>query len=374
MFEGTEGAGTLPGVLSAAATTDGDREAIVDGPLRWTFADLAAQATRFARGLVASGVAPGDRIGLWAPNSAAWAAAAFGVWATGASLVPVNTRYKGPEAAYILGTAQCRLLLAVNGFLSTDVVAALDDAGRPDCIREVVVLDGEPSRGAVSGAEFLERADGAPAGEVERRSAAIDADDIANILFTSGTTGRPKGAMLRHGATVRAYRTWADLVGLRRGDRYLVVYPFAHSAGLHSGLIACVLTGATLVPHPVFDVPSVLRRVADERITMLPGPPAVLQSLLDHPDLGAHDLSSLRLSVTGAAVVPVEMIKRMYAELPFETIVTAYGLTESTGFATSCRHDDDPETIATTCGGAIPDVEVRVVDDDGTEVAPRRAR
>jgi acyl-CoA synthetase (AMP-forming)/AMP-acid ligase II len=175
--------------------------------------------------------------------------------------------------------------------------------------------------------------------------------------------------MLRHAATVKAYQTWSELVGLRHGDRYLGVYPFAHSAGLHSVLLACVLQGATLVPHPVFDVPTVLRRVEEERITMLPGPPAVLQSILDHPDRDAHDLSSLRLTVTGAAVVPVEMVKRLYEELPFENIVTAYGLTESTGFATSCRYDDDPETIATTCGRAIPDVEVVVADEKGSEVS-----
>jgi acyl-CoA synthetase (AMP-forming)/AMP-acid ligase II len=174
--------------------------------------------------------------------------------------------------------------------------------------------------------------------------------------------------MLRHGASVRAYTAWSDVVGLRAGDRYLIVNPFFHAFGLKAGILASLLKGATIVPHPVFDVPSVMKRVDEERITMLPGPPAIYQTILDHPDLGSYDLSSLRLSVTGAAAVPVEMIRRMREELTFRTIVTGYGLTEATGIATMCRHDDDPEIISTTSGRAIPDVEVRVVDDDGGEV------
>jgi acyl-CoA synthetase (AMP-forming)/AMP-acid ligase II len=126
--------------------------------------------------------------------------------------------------------------------------------------------------------------------------------------------------------------------------------------------------GATIVPHPTFDVPSVMRRVDEERITMLPGAPAIYQTILDHPDLGRFDLSSLRLAVTGAATVPVEMIRRMASELTFTKIVTGYGLTESTGVVTMCRHTDDPETIANTAGRPIPDIEVRTVDDAGNDV------
>jgi acyl-CoA synthetase (AMP-forming)/AMP-acid ligase II len=168
---------------------------------------------------------------------------------------------------------------------------------------------------------------------------------------------------------VRAYDAWATEVGLREGDRYLIVNPFFHCFGLKAGILACLIKGATIVPHPVFDVPSVMRRVDAERITMLPGPPAVYQTILDHPDLDRFDLSSLRLAVTGAATVPVEMIRRMASELTFRTIVTGYGLTEATGIATMCRHTDDPETIAHTAGRAIPGVEVAVVDEKGHALA-----
>src|SRR5439155_10416399 len=187
---------------------------------------------------------------------------------------------------------------------------------------------------------------------------------------TSGTTGRPKGAMLTHGATVRAYDAWATVVGLRAGDRYLVVNPFFHSFGLNAGIVAALVKGATIIPHAVFDVDAVMKRAAEEQVSMLPGPPTIYQSILDHPHVAEFDMSSLRLAVTGAAPVPVELIRRMRSELGFETIVTGYGLTEATGIATMCRHDDDPETISTTSGRAIPDVEVQTVDGDGKPVAP----
>jgi acyl-CoA synthetase (AMP-forming)/AMP-acid ligase II len=202
------------------------------------------------------------------------------------------------------------------------------------------------------------------------RAGAIDGEDLSDILFTSGTTGHPKGAMLRHAAGIKAYDAWSSVVGLREGDRYLIINPFFHAFGLKAGILASLVKGATILPQPVFDVPTVMERVPRDRISMLPGPPAIYQTILNHPDLASFDMSSLRLAVTGAAPIPVELVTRMKEVLGFETVVTGYGLTESHGIATMCRHDDDPETIATTDGRAIPDVEVLVVDDDGNEVPP----
>jgi acyl-CoA synthetase (AMP-forming)/AMP-acid ligase II len=147
-----------------------------------------------------------------------------------------------------------------------------------------------------------------------------------------------------------------------------VVNPFFHSFGLKAGILASLIKGATIVPHAVFNVDTVMQRVAEERISMLPGPPTVYQSILDHPEVGDFDLSTLRLAVTGAAPVSVELIRRMREELRFETVVTGYGLTEATGIATMCRHDDPPETISKTAGRAIPGTEVIVVDDDNNPV------
>jgi acyl-CoA synthetase (AMP-forming)/AMP-acid ligase II len=165
------------------------------------------------------------------------------------------------------------------------------------------------------------------------------------------------------------FETWAEIVGLRAGDRYLVVNPFFHTFGYKAGIIACLLRGATIVPQPVFDVPAVLDLIERERISVLPGPPTLFQSILDAPERAARDLSSLRLVVTGAAVIPVVLVERMRDELAVETVLTAYGLTEATGTVTMCRQGDDPETIATTSGRAIPDTEVRIVDAGGVEVA-----
>ena len=359
---------TIPAVLARAAQRFGGCEALVDERARMTYAELAEAASCTARALIASGIEPGDRVSIWAPNATEWAVAALGVHTAGAVLVPLNTRFKAAEAAYILDRADVRILFTVTDFLATNYVELLQAVERPPALEEVVVLRGAPADDTVSWADFQARAEQATAEDVAARGAALQGDDLSDVLFTSGTTGRPKGAMLAHSASVRAYASWADVVGLREGDRYLIVNPFFHAFGLKAGILASIITGATMVPHAVFDVDTVMQRVSEEHISMLPGPPTVYQSILDHPRVGEFDMSSLRLSVTGAAAVPVEMINRMRAELGFETIVTGYGLTEATGIATMCRHDDDPITISTTSGRAIPGIEVIVVDEKGAPV------
>ena len=362
------GPATIPAVLRRAAEQYGAAEAVVDGNTRLTFTQLAAEAETVARALVASGVGGGDRVALWAPNSGAWIVASFGVYLAGAVLVPLNTRYKGEEAAHILRTSGAVLLLTVTDFLDSDYVAMLETVGDLDELREIVVLSGAVPATTVAWDAFVARAQTVAADAVAAREAAIGPDTTSDIIFTSGTTGAPKGAMLTHGASVRTYTAWSELVGLQAGDRYLLVYPFFHTAGLKSGILASVLTGSTVLPHAVFDPVSVMHRVANERITMLPGPPTVFQSILNHPDINAYDLSSLRLSVTGAAVVPVSVVERMRDELKFENVVTGYGLTETTGTVSMCRHDDPPDVIAQTVGRPLPGVELRVVDDDGRDV------
>jgi acyl-CoA synthetase (AMP-forming)/AMP-acid ligase II len=354
---------TIPRALARAAQEFADDEALVDEQRRLSFAQLAAAVDDATAALLATGIAPGDRVAIWAPNIAPWVVASLAVHAAGAVLVPCNTRFKGPEAAYVLERADARLLFTVTDFLQTDYVELLRDAPPVPSLEEIVVLRGTTADATTSWDDFIELGRSVPRDDVIARRDAIGRDDLCNILFTSGTTGKPKGAMLAHEPTVRAYTAWSDVVGLQRGDRYLVVNPFFHSFGLNAGILAAILKGATIIPHAVFDVDSVMARVDEERVTMLPGVPTIYQSFLDHPRRADYDLSTLRLSVTGAASVPVELIRRMRTELTFTTIVTGYGLTEATGIATMCRHDDDVETIATTAGRAIPDVEVVVADD-----------
>jgi len=360
---------TVAAALERAAELFGEREALVDGDLRVNYVELLGQVDEAARSLVAIGIEAGDRVAIWAQNIAEWVIAACAIHRSGAVLVPLNTRCKRPEATYILDNAGVRLLFTVSEFLGTDYVDLLGDRSAVPSLEHVVLLRGPSRPNSMAWSEFLAMAENVPSDAAALRAAALTPDDLCDILFTSGTTGLPKGAMLTHGASVRAYWSWSTVVGLTEGDRYLIINPFFHGFGLKSGILACILMGATNLPHPVFDVPSVMRRVEEERITMLPGPPTVYQTMLDHPDLHRFDLSSLRLSVTGAATVPVEMILRMRSEMTFKTIVTGYGLTEATGIATMCRHTDDPEIIANTAGRAIPDIEVIVANEHRQPVA-----
>ncbi len=345
---------TIPAALDAAAASWPAAEAVVDGDVRLTFGELRSRALDVARALVASGVDTGDRVALWAPNSADWIVTSFGVYYAGAVLVPLNTRYRGEEAGHILRTSGARLLFTVGSFLDVDYVASLSGVAGLDALAETVLM---PSP------EFLARGATVPVDDVLARAASVGPDDISDIIFTSGTTGAPKGAMLRHGASVETYVEWSALVDLREGDRYLCVYPFFHTAGLKSGVLACVLRGAAIHPQPLFDVPVVLSTVAREGITMLPGPPTVFQTIINHPDLASFDLSSVRSSVTGAAVVPVETIRQMRSVLGIRTVVTGYGMTETTGTISMCRFDDPPEVIATTVGRPLPGVSVRIAGD-----------
>ncbi len=363
---------TVPGAVHRAASLWPDDEAVVDRGTRLTFTHLDAAVREAAKAFVATGLQPGDRASVWAPNLHQWIVAALGLYAAGGVLVPLNTRFKGAEAAHVLRTSGARFLFTVTDFLDTNYVELPDDAGARDLVEEIVIVEGSTPEGTVSWSDFLARGaaieDAAALDkEVDAREAALTGDTMSDIIFTSGTTGAPKGAMLRHGASVRLYDAWSGVVGLRHGDRYLVVYPFFHTAGLKSGLLASLLKGATLLPHLVFDPATVMSLVQAERVTMLPGPPAIYQTILN-TDVSEYDLSSLRLAVTGAAVVPVELVVKLREELGFDSVVTGYGLTETTGTVAMCRHDDDPEIIAHTSGRPLDGIEMQIFGADGTQV------
>ncbi len=341
---------TIPRLVETAAAAYGDSEAVVDGERRVTFAELAELVHAAAGECIRLGVEPGDRVGIWAPNTLEWIVAGLGALAAGGVLVPLNTRYKGEEAAWILDRSAAKLCFVSPPFLGNDYPA---------------MLSGWGGQAVVLGPALWE---GGPTHDVSSRMGGVYPDHTGDLIFTSGTTGKPKGVVTTHAQTLQVFDTWARIVGLRTGDRYLVVNPFFHTFGYKAGIIACLLRGATIVPQPVFDVPAVLDLIERERITVLPGPPTLHQSILDAPDRATRDLSSLRLVVTGAAVVPVVLVERLRDELAVETVLTAYGLTEATGTVTMCRQGDDPETIATTSGRAIPDTEVRIVDPEGNEL------
>jgi acyl-CoA synthetase (AMP-forming)/AMP-acid ligase II len=374
--------GTIPALVENAGRRHGATEALVstEDAVRVTYAGLAGEVDRYARGFVAAGVGAGDRVALWAPNSPEWMLAALGALRAGAVLVPLNTRFKGGEAAYILRSSGAGVLVTVRGFLGVDYPALLagEDAG---ALNRVVLLRDAEGDGAGAGvgagsgtgslglATFLTEGETVDAAITAARAADVAPDDVSDLIFTSGTTGRPKGAATTHAQSLRTFGTWSSIVGLTAGDRYLVVNPFFHTFGYKAGILACLMAGATVVPEPVFDAGGVMARIEAERISVLPGPPTLYQTLLADPARATHDLSSLRLGVTGAAVVPVELVQSMREELGFSTVLTAYGLTESCGTVTMCRRSDPPEVVASTSGRAIPGLEVRAVVE-GKEVPP----
>ncbi|MCD9144625.1 AMP-binding protein [Streptomyces albireticuli] len=381
---------SVPRLVRTAAARYADREAVVEGRTRIGFAQLAGRVEQAAAGCLAAGVEAGDRVAVWAPNTLDWIVASLGAVSAGAVLVPVNTRLKGAEAVEVLARTRARLLFVTGTFLGTSYVAALRRAagraagqgseggsgpvrgplpGLPE-LREVVVLADDAPAEFRTWKEFLAAGESQPGWAVRARANAVGPDAPSDIMFTSGTTGEPKGVVVTHAQTLRAFGAWCDLAGLRRGDRYLIVSPFSHTFGYKAGVLACLMRGATMVPQSVFAADTVLANATTERISVLPGPPTLLQALLDHPGRAAHDLSPLRLVVTGAAVVDGKLVERLRSELGVPTVLTAYGMSEATGVITMCRRGDPPEAVAASSGRALPDTEVTVVGADGKALPP----
>jgi HIP---CoA ligase len=356
---------TVPAAVTRAAREFGDAEALAvpggPGPggadgLRLSYGELEERVAGVAGALMEAGIGAGDRVALWAPNGAEWMLAALGALSAGAALVPVSTRFTGPEALDVIVRSGARALFVAGDFLGVDRLGALlsaagaaDAAGGLERLALVVRVPEEWDRFRQAGSLTLAR----------RQAAAVRPGDVSDIMFTSGTTGRSKGALTSHERSLAVARAWAAGGNLTRRDRYLVVNPFFHTFGYKAGILACLVSGAALVPQPVFDPGETLRLVAAERITVLPGAPTIYQMILDHPARASFDLSSLRLAVTGAADVPVALIERMRRELTFSTVLTAYGLTEAV-VATMCRPGDAPAVVSGTSGRAAAGFEVRI--------------
>jgi acyl-CoA synthetase (AMP-forming)/AMP-acid ligase II len=357
---------TLPQVVADAAASYGERLAVTDGEVNLSYADLDAARLQAARAFIAAGLEKGDRIAIWAPNIYQWIIAAIGAQSVGGVLVPLNTRMKGAEAAYILRASGAKLLFTVADFLGVNYPDLLRDQDLPG-LEQTVMLSGAVD-GAVEWDAFIASGEPVDEQEIERRSAELTPEDTLDILFTSGTTGKPKGVVTSHGQNIRTFETWSATVGLRSDDNYLIINPFFHSFGYKAGWLAAIIRGARMLPVKSFDLDAVLEQIARERVSMIPGPPTIYQSLLAHPRRSEFDLSSLRLAVTGAAPVPVSLVEQMRGELGFEVVVTAYGLTESCGVVSICRADDSPERISHSSGRAMDGVEMKCVDADGNGV------
>ncbi|SON60256.1 3-[(3aS,4S,7aS)-7a-methyl-1, 5-dioxo-octahydro-1H-inden-4-yl]propanoyl:CoA ligase [Mycobacterium simulans] len=351
---------TVPAALDRLVRLLPDHAALVTEDRSFTSSELRDEVYRATAALITLGVQSGDRVAIWSPNTWHWVVACLAIHHAGAAMVPLNTRYTAAEAADILARTDAPVLFAAGRFLGADRAADLDRDALP-ALRHIVrvpIEADDPVRGTWD--DFI--AEGV-LDVVRDRAAAVTPDDVSDILFTSGTTGRSKGVLCAHRQSLSASASWAANGKITSDDRYLCINPFFHNFGYKAGILACMQTGATLIPHLTFDPLRALQAIEQHRITVLPGPPTIYQTLLDHPARGDFDLSSLRFAVTGAATVPVVLVERMQSELDIDIVLTAYGLTEANGMGTMCRPEDDAVTVATTCGRPFADFELRI---DGT--------
>ncbi|WP_370599379.1 FadD3 family acyl-CoA ligase [Pseudomonas nitroreducens] len=354
---------SIPAALVRSARRAPEHIAVDEGYLRLTYGELESRSRQLGKALLALGLTPGERVAVWAPNGHRWLLAALGGLMAGAVLVPLSTRLKAAEAADILRRSGARVLFSVGEFLGSYYPELL--AGQVLLDLECTVVIETARDSDTSWDDFLAGAETIPEAALDARIDALDENSLSDLMFTSGTTGYPKGVLCAHGQNLRLFDNWGETVGLGAEDRYLIVNPFFHAFGFKAGWLAALIRGATILPQRTFDAEEVLRRVERDRVTFLPGPPALYSAMLEHPRRGDFDLSSLRVAVTGAASVPPVLVQRMGSELGFASVLTAYGLTESCGLATLCRPGDDVETVASTCGRPLEGIEIRCVDDEG---------
>ncbi|MEU6541167.1 FadD3 family acyl-CoA ligase [Streptomyces sp. NPDC047000] len=360
---------SIPNVVRVAAQRFADATALVEADRRLSFRELRDHMLRAVSAAQALGIGPGDRVGLCAPNSVEWIVAALGIQGAGGVVVPLNTRFKEQELSYILRRSGAKALFAAS-FVGNDYTTGLKraDPSLP-ALRTTVSLLETPGGADLTWNAFMDLGTGRPSAAHE----AVDRlgpDDVSDVMFTSGTTGHPKGVVLTHGQSLRAYGWMSTEYGFRTSDRFLVVPPFFHCFGYKAGWLSSFLHGVTVLPMAVFDAGRALELIERERVSILLGPPTVFHDLLRHPGRPDRDLSSLRVSMTGGSTIPGSLIHAMKKDLSFDIVLSAYGLTEATALVTSTRVGDTEETVARTTGRPVPDVEVRLTDTSGAEVPP----
>ena len=352
---------TIPALIKYQAENFGSKPALISDHETISFLELDKLSTNIAAHLIDLNILPGDRVAIWAPNMNEWVLAAIAIHKVGGVLVPINTRMKGREAAYILNNSESKILFSLNTFLGTDYFKLLENEDLPYLKYQISFDEIEATDFEIPFSTLKENT-------LDVQLPEVIETDMADIIFTSGTTGKPKGVISSHLQNIKVFDYWSTYIGLNENDRYLIVNPFFHTFGYKAGWLASVMRGVTAYPCPIFDADQIIQIINKEKISMLPGPPTLYQSILTSQLIETMDISSLRLGVTGAASIPIQLIKDMKETLGFETVITAYGLTESTGVVTMCTPDDDYETIATTSGCAIADVEVKCVNQENQEV------
>ncbi|MCW2622691.1 MAG: AMP-dependent synthetase and ligase, partial [Frankiales bacterium] len=349
---------TVGGALRRTAVRYGDREALVDltSGRRWTWGEFDADVDALARAFVAAGLAKGDRVGIWAPNEAAWTLTQFATARAGIVLVTVNPAYRTSELQYVLAQSGCRWLVAAPSFKTSDYRAMVAEVRDACPALERAVFFGDDDWAALTAGG---------AADLATREAALSFDDPINIQYTSGTTGFPKGATLSHHNILNNGFFVGELCRYTEDDRICLPVPFYHCFGMVMGNLAAVTHGAAMViPAAAFDPVATLRAVQDERCTSLYGVPTMFIAELALPDFASYDLSTLRTGVMAGSLCPIEVMNRVISEMNMVDVAICYGMTETSPVSLQSRIDDDLEHRVSTVGRVHPHVEVRVVDPD----------
>jgi fatty-acyl-CoA synthase len=362
---------TIGRLLERRVAASGDRLALVSRHQgrRLTWSELSDRATAVAKGLLALGVAPGDRVGIWAPACTEWTELQLGSAMVGAILVNINPAYLSGELAYALSKVEVRFLAAVAGFRDADYLAMIKEVRRSCPVLERVIAIGTdgPVGGGVDAdmtwPELLDAGEGVEVGELEQRQKRCDPDDPINIQFTSGTTGRPKGATLTHHNVVNNGAILGRQLRYGEDDAVCIPVPLYHCFGMGIGNLGCMATGATMVyPAEAFDPLATLEALAEERCTSIYGVPTMFIAMLAHPRFAEFDLSALRTGIMAGAPCPIEIMKRVVDEMHASAMTIGYGMTETSPVSTLTRVDDPLEIRVSTVGSVLPHTEVKIAD------------
>lgn len=357
---------SVPGILAAVATEAEDAPAIVDGERRITYGELWRQARSLAAGLRAAGVATGDRVGVCVPNWHEFVVAYFGIGAAGAVIVPINTRYSAREVDHYLSDSGAKVLITAERFAGVDLLGMCRELrpSLPQLEAILVVRSAGPLKIGERAFEDLVSLSGPFAlPELDPE------EDLFAILYTSGTTGVPKGAMLRHSNIVRTSIATADLMRMTSDDVFLVAVPLSHIFGMGPSILTAVSSGASMVFMEIFKPDPALELVERERVTVHHGVPTMFAMELNSPELERRDLSSLRTGIIAAAPCPIEVVKAIRAKMGCE-ICVSFGMTETSPSLTSTRFEDTDADRAETVGQALHEVELRIVGEDGRDLGP----
>ncbi|MEU5106016.1 MULTISPECIES: AMP-binding protein [unclassified Streptomyces] len=350
----------------------GDREALVDIPSgrRWTYTEFGQAVEEVALGLMAKGVAKGDRVGIWAINCAEWVLVQYATARIGAIMVNINPASRVHELTFVLRQAGVSVLISSTEHKTSNYRRMVEQV-RSECpaLRDVVYIGDRTWDGLLRAGADVSRE------RLTEREARLTCDDPVNIQYTSGTTGFPKGATLSHHNILNNGYSVGETLGYTPQDRVCLPVPFSHCFGMVTGNLGATSHGACIViPAPAFDPAATLRAVEQERCTSLYGVPTMFIAELGLPDFDSYDLSSLRTGIIAGSTCPVEVLRRAVDEMHMAEVSIFYGMTETSPVSTQTRRDDDLRHRTGTVGRVLPHVEIKVVDPLTGVTVPRGTR